>query len=489
MTDPSLDPVRSLERLTAEADANSAALRELQRLVYALDQHAIVAITDRQGTITEVNDKFCEISGYVRDELIGQNHRILNSGLHPHAFFKTMWATIGRGETWRGEIRNLAKDGSLYWVDTTIVPLRDEAGQIQQYVAIRAEITDRKRHELELQDLAGIVRSSSDAIVAYDQAGRITIWNPAAERLYGPAADDVLGRPVGDLLPDLAQAPTDACITELTRQGAGGPVELSESAFPLRDDAGKIRGWAHVGRDRTEAKRIERQLIQAGKLAAIGELAGNVAHEVNNPIGIVSGKARLLLSGTEELSPRVRSELEKIVHQCDRIAALTRGLLDYCRPSANPRGPVQLEDPLRKSIEFIRSKATRAGVEVQLELPPALPPLVGSANELEQVFLNLFLNALDAMPQGGRLTVCVRADEATVVVEVRDDGDGIDAETRGRVFEPFFTTKAGRGTGLGLAICYGLVQGHGGQIAVESEPGAGATFRITLPVEGPEGEG
>jgi signal transduction histidine kinase len=265
--------------------------------------------------------------------------------------------------------------------------------------------------------------------------------------------------------------------------GTGSRRFLQLTTAPLYDAAGQVGQVVELAQDVTRQKDAQEHLLQAGRLAATGELAGQVAHEVNTPIAILSVKARLLLGDhRQDMSDHVASELEKITHQAERVARVAQGLLGYCRAPVAGRMPTDVRVPLGRALELVEQRAAKALIQIENRLPPDLPPALINPSEMEQVFSNLLFNALDAMPAGGRLVLCGRRGSACLEVMVEDSGCGMSAEVRRRIFEPFFTTKGKNGTGLGLAICRELIRGCGGNIEVDSEPGSGSRFKVILPL-------
>jgi signal transduction histidine kinase len=282
-------------------------------------------------------------------------------------------------------------------------------------------------------------------------------------------------------------------VTRTVELGVGASKDrvFQVTSAPLRDADGRVHQIVQLAQDVTDRRRNQTRLIRAGQLAAVGELAGQIAHEVNNPIAIISAKARLLLSDRRPaMSDDIAEDLDKIIHLADRVAGIAQGLLSYCRPSGAAREPLDLRAPIRSALAMARTRAKMAGTRVIEHLPDGLPPVRANVQELEQVFLNLFLNALDAMPRGGRLTVGIEPepillpdDKAALLVTVEDTGEGIPETVRERIFEPFFTTKGpGRGTGLGLSICQGLIRSHGGRIGLDHRVGPGTRFSVALPI-------
>ena len=374
-----------------------------------------------------------------------------------------------------------------------------------------------------------ILATTVDAVVVIDERGAVETLNPAAERMFGYAAGEVIGRNVKVLMPEPYSREHDDYLANYLRTGEKRIIGVGREVVGRRKDGtvfpidlavsearlGERRAFVGVLRDITERKQAEealreshrqletalaalqikgeevkvmsRQLWQAAKLAAVGELAASIAHELNNPLATVSLWVESLLTQTATDDPR-RRPLEVVEQEVDRMAHLVANLLQFSRLSSQRTSSVDVGEDLVKTLELVQHYFRGRGIEVVQELAPDVPVIQADRQLLRQVFLNLLTNAGDAMPDGGTLWLRVAAGSLeggrpAVVIEFADTGVGIPPEDLPRVMEPFFTTKEeDKGTGLGLAICRRAVQQHGGTIDISSEVGRGTTVRIALPV-------
>jgi PAS domain S-box-containing protein len=361
------------------------------------------------------------------------------------------------------------------------------------------------------QTLEAVVEAAPLAIWVANADGTVRMWNPAAERIFGWRRDEVIGRPPpvvplddGDESRALLERPLrgEALVAvELQRQRKdGAPVDLSVSTAPLRDGSGGIIGVVALAADITQRKQLEQQLRQAQKLEAIGGLAGGIAHDFNNLLTVIGGRSHIAAMGLEADDPR-RHHLELITQTVDRAAGLTRQLLAFSRKQILEASVLDLGEVVGGMQPMLR-RLIGEDLDLVTELDPGLWRIRADPSQIEQVVLNLIVNARDAMRDGGRLSIEVRNVEldagytdahagvaagSYVMLAVSDTGHGMDAATLGQIFEPFFTTKGpGKGTGLGLATVYGIVKQSGGHIWVYSEVGHGTSFKIYLPrVDGP----
>jgi PAS domain S-box-containing protein len=364
----------------------------------------------------------------------------------------------------------------------------------------------RKRQEEELrettQTLQALVHAAPVAIHTTDLDGKVRLWNPAAERLFGWAAAEVLGRP----LPPLADAPvgTDTTLPPAgsgqamptkCRKKDGGLIDVSLSTAALRGASGEVFGSLGIGMDLTEQRSLEHQLRQAQKMEAVGQLAGGIAHDFNNLLTVISGYCGIVRDGLGEWDPAAEY-LGEIGRAADRATALTRQLLAFSRKQLLQARVLDLNDVVA-GVQKMLGRLIGEDIHLFTSLAPGLGLVKADPGQVEQVLVNLAVNARDAMPTGGRLvveTAEVRVGDGHppaaadlppgryVRLAVSDSGCGMDARTLARVFEPFFTTKGvGKGTGLGLATVYGIVTQAGGHVAVETAPGRGTAFDVYLP--------
>lgn len=358
----------------------------------------------------------------------------------------------------------------------------------------------------EREYISGIVDSIRDGVVVIDQGQRITHWNQTMAQRYGLALEQVRQTRLEDTLPDLCAGEFREPLSRLL-SGQVSHLSLEGVRFgvaperiwrvigaPLREAPGRTAGAVLVLVDITEHLALEEQVQRSEKLAAVGQLAAGVAHEIGTPLNVISGSAEYLLMG-DVGSGTPAPELRTIISEVDRIAGLVKQLLAFARHEPPRQQAVDLRPVIEEILVLLRRQLEKQGIEVVVELDPTLPAVAGDPHQLQQVVLNLLMNAWQAMPAGGRLDLVVRdlsADPAQkdagahpgwVELSIRDTGCGIAAHHLARIFDPFFTTKeVGQGTGLGLAIAQRIVEDHGGQIAVSSQPGVGTVMAVRLPV-------
>ena len=499
---------RTQPDLSSDAAALDRSLKELSDIKFALDQSTIVAITDQRGIINFVNDQFCRISKYSREELLGQDHRIINSGYHAKDFIRDLWTTIASGKVWKGELKNRAKDGTIYWVDTTIVPFLDAEGKPYQYVAIRHDITQRKFGEEQIAEQAALLDEARDAIMVRNLDEHIVYWNKGAELLYGWTAAEAIGLRAQEFLfsevpPQFEDArricaETGQWAGELHQVKKDGRSVIIQSSWTLvRDESGAPYQKLVVNTDITEKKRLQANLERFAQLSLVGELAAGLAHEIKNPLAGIQGIVDILLRRREANDPE-REALEGVRQEVERIDSTVRALLDRARPRMMNIQPGSLTEVARRAVNLAAAQAAVRGestqqISVKFEAPADSIVAPVDAAQIEDAILNLIINAIEASE--GDSHVIVRLfrsesdDDATDLrdeasIEVSDQGSGISKEDLDRIFHPFFTTRK-VGTGLGLPAVRRIVRAHGGRIDVKSMLGEGSTFTIHLPLKSP----
>jgi len=343
--------------------------------------------------------------------------------------------------------------------------------------------------ELSLEKL---IDESNDAITVTDLAGHITFWSRAAQEMLGYSAQDAIGRPVTDFYAaGAAEAHkvmetlrSDIRIknweTEL-RAKDGRTIPANISITLLHDEQGRPNGTLGIVRDVSELHRLQQRLLENQRLAAIGELATHIAHELRNPLSSIKMNLKIL-SRLARLDSQSGQHMKIALEEVDHLEQILQEIFEFLRPYTPRRDPVDVAKLLDEAVELCRYDLEARHIQVARRVEPYLPELRGDAVRLRQTLVNLVLNGVQASPDGGRIELSAGRTEDWIDVEVRDYGSGIAPEIAGQIFEPFFTTRSD-GTGLGLAITRKIVENHGGQIKVRSEPGTGASIRILLPLE------
>jgi PAS domain S-box-containing protein len=497
------------------------ALVDLAEQKFALDQHAIVAITDVKGNITFANEKFSEISGYSHDELLGQNHRILNSGHHGTDFFRDMYRIIAGGKVWHGEICNRSKDGRLYWVDSTIVPFKGGDGKPQSYISIRTDITQRKQAELALEEsksqLQLVIESTDVGIWDWQvQSGKV-VFNERWGEIIGYTLDELAPISIetwmtyahpddlvesGKLLEQYWRGETERYICEVRMWHKQGHwVWVLDTGQTVEWEAdGKPKRMIGTHLDITEHKRYELALNEAKEIAesanqAKSEFLANMSHEIRTPMNGVIGMTNLLLDSM--LDDAQNRHALGIKRSAESLLGIINDILDFSKIEAGMLDLELLDFDMCALMEDIAVTMAFSAEEKGVELIcPASPVqhqwFKGDPGRIRQILTNLVGNALKFTEQGEVAVhyelVGELEDRTLVRFTVTDTGIGFSAEQQGNLFKRFTqadgsTTRRYGGTGLGLAICKQLVEMMGGEIGVDSALGEGASFWFTLDLD------
>src|SRR5207248_145874 len=401
----------------------------------------------------------------------------------------------------RAHIRYRTKDGGYRWFEGASTNLLHEPG-VRAIVTNSRDITERKTAEEALRAsetrYRTAARATSDAIWEWDLLGGGVEWNEGVQTLFGYAAADVAptsawwierihpedhARVVSGLRAVIDGGGEIWSDEFRFRRADGSWADVMDRGYVVHDAAGRpvrmIGAMANV----TEPRRLEAELRQSQKMEAVGRLAGGIAHDFNNLLTVISGRSEPLLVRLRADDP-MRRDVELIKRVGERAATLTRQLLAFSRKQVLQTRVVALE-AIIADLEPMLQRLIGENIELVTAVAPEVGRIMADPAQIEQVVLNLVVNARDAMPAGGRVTIELADEDAQVVLAVKDSGSGIPPEVQARIFEPFFTTKeAGKGTGLGLAMVYGIVKQHGGHIAVYSEPDRGTTFKIYFPCGG-----
>jgi PAS domain S-box-containing protein len=387
---------------------------------------------------------------------------------------KRVIAYIGLGQTRKGDYLN-SEDLELLEAISDYVGIALENSRLYKSLEQRAS---------EYQDLKdfneNIIESINVGVVVEDVNECMAGWNKALEKMTGVRRSEALGRPISEVIPpDFLDRLSE--YRHLYKQQWNG-LTVNFSMTSLLDKSGATKGRLIIIDDITDRVRLEDQLVQNDKLTSIGLLAAGVAHEVNTPLAVISSYSQMLRKQIAAGNPEYKL-LEKITAQTFRASEIVNNLLSFSRTNATEFSAVDIHKVIAETLSLLEHPLKTTRIKIQSDLMAESPLVTGNAGKLQQVFLNLFLNARDAMPEGGTLSIRTAITDGRIEIVVADSGVGISREHIQRIYDPFFTTKtAGKGTGLGLSVSYGIVQEHGGGISVESSIGGGTSFRLDFPL-------
>ena len=459
------------------------------------------------GTITSLNPAATRLFGYEAEEAIGQHITML----FPRERLgeeDELLARIKRGDhVEHFETQRVRKDGTRIDVSVTLSPVRDAEGRLVEISKIVRDLTGRRCIEAQVKDAADAIQTmhafleaAAEGVIVVNAGGRIVRVNAQTERMFGYTEPELLGRSVDVLVPARFRAAHQGHranyfaaprsrpmgpgpdLFGLRKDGSEVPVEISLSAVPTSEGPMAIA----LITDISERHRLERAARQHEKLAALATLSAGIAHELNNPIGIIATRIELMLEDAkfQPLPGEAVDDLHVLQRNIERVIRIAKGLLSFARQSPDERALIDVNAVIEETLLLVGKQLGKDGVQADVMLDRAIGPVWGNGNELQQVLTNLLLNARDAMPRGGRVEIRTAPEAARdtwVSLTIADTGDGMPPETVEKIWEPFYTTKQS-GTGLGLSVSHRIILAHGGTVAVNSSPGQGTMFTILLPI-------
>jgi PAS domain S-box-containing protein len=490
------------ERKKAEATLAAEAIRH--RILIDQSRDGIVVL-DEKGKVYEANLKFAEMLGYTPKEVRKLSVWDWEFQYPPEQVAEMIRTVDETGDHF--ETRHRRKDGTIYDVEISTNGAI-YAGQKLIFCVCR-DITARKQAEAALKEseekYKNLVEATSDIIWEADAEGRFTFISPRVKDVLGYEVDEVVGKKrTLDLLPKGEARKWLKRFKELSAKRAsffgfeiphihkdGRQFICETSGIPLFDGAGNFKGYVGIDKDITERRQMQEQLIITDRLASVGELAAGIAHELNNPLTGVVGFSQLLME--KEMPEDIKRDVQVVYQEAQRTSQVVKNLLTFARKHAAVKEKVNINEVINKVLELRAYEQNLENIKVKAHYDSALPEVMADYFQLQQVFLNIVINAEYFMKEAnhkGTLTITTERVGNKIRASFADDGPGIAQENLGHIFDPFFTTKeVGRGTGLGLSICHGVIAEHGGRMYVESELGKGATFIVELPIGAAERKG
>jgi PAS domain S-box-containing protein len=455
--------------------------------ILGASEDAIIS-EDLNGNIIGWNESASRIFGYSENEVLGQSNLLLvPPELHHDEGLILHRLTAGEQIDHYGAVR-VKKNGEKFPVSITVAPIRGEGGRIAGISKITRDLADRAKTDDSRFRLAAIVDSAEDAIVSKDLNGIVKTWNQGAYRMFGYTEEEMVGQPILRLIPEELHYEEDEILRKLRAGGrvdhyetirvkkSGERFNVSVTISPIRDASGRVIGASKIARDMSDRRRMEALVVQAEKLAATGRMAASIAHEINNPL---ESLINLIFLARQNSPPggKAYTHLLTAEQELERVGHIARQTLGYYRDTGAPVD-VHLHELLENVLEVYRAKLIANGLTVEKRFDD-LQKITVSRGEMLQVLSNLITNAMDAMRNGGVLSLSAKKISGPsgegIQVTIRDTGTGIKQENLEKIFEPFFTTKGNLGTGIGLWIARQLVERRGGQISVSSSAELGSS--------------